>query len=174
MINHTPRTAAWLASQDHREAVEDLSPAEINAMTPGEYARRTGRSLDPYMLAYGSNVAQEAPQDVQEPTPGPAVGNAPESLSGPSETMSDEEAFHVWRSQRASGGEGRGILDSVSSQSPEFRESAARHTGRTAYSNSNVEGPRAMPRAFPDLDQEQARLAGLRAEQRNNYRPGVG
>lgn len=58
-----------------------------------------------------------------------------------------DDAFLQWRSQRQSGGEGRGIFDSVSSQSAEYRAAAARHAGRHGWVSSNVvEPPRLVGR----------------------------
>ena len=41
----TPTQRAWLDSQHHREAFEDLSAADINRMDFAAYARLTGRTL---------------------------------------------------------------------------------------------------------------------------------
>jgi hypothetical protein len=41
----TPTQRAWLDSQHHREAFEDLSAADINRMDFATYARLTGRTL---------------------------------------------------------------------------------------------------------------------------------
>jgi hypothetical protein len=41
----TPGLEAFLAAQAHRKSFTDMSVAQINALTPGEFARLTGRQL---------------------------------------------------------------------------------------------------------------------------------
>jgi hypothetical protein len=55
--------------------------------------------------------------------------------------VNSPEFFHAWRSQRVSGGEGKGIFDSVGSRSEEYRSAARRQAGRTGWVNSNVIEP---------------------------------
>jgi hypothetical protein len=70
------------------------------------------------------------------------------------------EFFHAWRANRVSGGEGKGIFDSVGSQSAEYRSAARAQAGRTGWANSNVvESPKLTNRFVNHEAQRDTRSA---------------
>jgi hypothetical protein len=137
-----PLSSAFLASQDHREALSDLSAQEINALSFEEWARRTGQPTLGQIAAQSTAYADtEARSGV--PTGGyslPSNSAAPQAGPGLAQGITDAE-FLQWRSQRGSQGEGVGIFSGVMSNSAEYRQAAGRQAGRNAMITSNVTGP---------------------------------
>lgn len=130
-----------------RVAQTGLTPAELLALPLDEYARVTGRAT-PVQAALRALGAQQPPHAPQP---------APEAPQPAGVEVNSDEFFHLWRAQRSSGGEGRGIFDSVGSQSQEYRDAAAKHAGRTAMAGREVHA--AVPRVFvpePERDQRSA------------------
>lgn len=116
-----------------------LSMAEIASLPIDEFARLSGRPT-PAEAARAALEAQRgqyspAPESTPQPPESTPVGLDPDS----------PEFFHAWRANRVSGGEGRGIFDSVGSQSDEYRSAARKHAGRTGYGH---EAHAVVPRAF--------------------------
>lgn len=127
-----------------------LKMQEKTGMTPGELA---SLSMDEYGRLRQS-VLSELTGSSQPSTPEPVSTGASqenaelfagmETVPTPAYDPNNEADFMAWRSQRTRGGEGVGIFDSVSSQSETYRAAAALQTGRTMYSQGNVqEGARA-------------------------------
>jgi hypothetical protein len=118
------RLETWTAAGRIREAAGDLSAAEIDRMPMAEYARLRERAgldpVDPFATAYSQYEPEHQRQD-QPP--------APEGID-----PNSDEYFLAWRSQRARGGEGKGIFDSVGSQSDVYTNAVRQQAGRTAYS----------------------------------------
>jgi hypothetical protein len=76
------------------------------------------------------------------------------------------EFFHAWRQNRTSGGEGRGIFNSVASQSEEYRAAAARHAGRTGN------GREVHPEPLTGRQLRQGDAIDTRSAQDRFYTPG--
>jgi hypothetical protein len=136
----------FYAAQLHARQIEEetgLSLADQAAMPLDEWAR----------LAYGQTPAQAAIAALDArsvgsaPSAAPAQG-APDALQHPARAPqsidpNSAEYFHAWRAQRARGGEGVGIFDSVDSRSDAYATAVRAQAGRGALSNSNVtEAPR--------------------------------
>jgi hypothetical protein len=130
-----PLNDAFFSAQQYREAVEDLTPAQINKLSVNDYARLTGRPT-PAEAALKAIYGEPAPVP-----PGEPEGNPPPPEEPPDIDVNSPEYFHAWRSQRASNGEGKGIFDSVASQSEAYRSAARNQAGRTGWATSNVAEP---------------------------------
>jgi hypothetical protein len=138
-------------SQSHREALSDLSAQEINNLSMSEYAMLTGRE-NPATAAYRNlydEPARPVPTHAVSPVPvAPApVSGAPQGR--PFEELANdggEQGFLAWRSQRGNQGEGRGLFDSVGSQSDAYRAASAQHAGRTGYRQGSSAGAELMAR----------------------------
>ena len=76
-----PLGSAFLASQDHREALSDLSAQEINALSFGEYARLTGRAT-PTMAALDA-VVNHAEPAAEGRSSAPTGDHLPSNSSAP-------------------------------------------------------------------------------------------
>lgn len=163
MTSNTPMQDAFVASQQLREAVEDLSAQDLNRMSMADYReirRRAGLpDIDPFTRAYAGYETQ-----LQAPvvTEGEAAGYPPqpEPVQQPQGLDPDsEEFFHAWRQNRQSGGEGVGILSQPGRQA--WIEAARRQPARSAMQGANVEaGPDMSRRQLPDtpnLDRRSAR-----------------
>jgi len=151
----------WAVTQNFKESFEDLSPAQINALSVEEWAARTNRqtpaqaaiaALDAVHGASVPTAPQQSPAPAQEPQQ-PPQGIDPNS----------DEYFHAWRQSRARGGEGRGIFDSIGSRSDEYTVAVRQQAGRTAYSQGNVvEPPRLTDRYVHQDDMRDIRSAAQR------------
>jgi hypothetical protein len=117
----------WAVAQNLRESFEDLSAQDINRMSYAEWAARTGRltPAESAVAALDAAYQAPAPQGQQQP---PAPVQEPQSVP---QGITDDE-FLAWRANRARGGEGRGIFDSVSRD--EAVAGVRANSGRTAYS----------------------------------------
>lgn len=131
-----PLGQAFLASQSAREAFEDLSAAEINALPMAEYARLTGRSLH-------GRPARPATGDTS-----PATPNVPAAVSEAAPGIDFNDL--PYEEQRRIAGIGQhvdtGIFGGVLSGSAEYRDAAARHAGRTGYVQGTNAGAELMAR----------------------------
>jgi hypothetical protein len=137
-MTDTPMLDAYLRGQTLREAFHDLTPQQINDMSLSEFAARTGRPT-PVQAALQALSNQEAQTPPQAPEP-----VFTETVTSPEPQGFDPDSpefFHAWRANRVSGGEGKGIFDSVGSQSAEYRSAARAQAGRTGWANSNVVEP---------------------------------
>lgn len=162
----TPRLDTFLAGQRIQDTFCGFSADEIEAMPMIDYARIRERAgldpIDPYTDAYakyetlaphGQDPAPAAAQALQEPPAGLPQGLDPNS----------DEYFLAWRAQRVSGGEGRGIFDSVGSRSDEYTAAVRNQVGRTAYGRQNViEPPRLEGRYINHDEQRDTRTAAQR------------
>jgi hypothetical protein len=146
-----------------RVAETGLTPAELLALPMDEYARATGRPT-PTQAALRALDAQQPPQAPQE---APEAPQAPETQPQGIDVNSDEY-FLAWRSQRVSGGEGRGIFDSVSSRSAEYLGAARAQSGRTAYSQGNVVEPPKLTGRYVQDDMRDPRTAAERFSNPSN------
>lgn len=131
----------------NRAAELGLTPQDIATMDWDEYNRLVGKPdrLTPAQMAHRAReAADETRSGASAGNPLPSNAGPPASVSGPPAGMpagrtleeianESEDGFHMWRANRKSGGEGRGIFESVGSQSAEYRDAVARHTGRTAF-----------------------------------------
>jgi hypothetical protein len=151
MIDH------WATVQ---KMLEDtgLTPAEILALPADEYARLSNRAtpVESAVAALGyadEPAAPSAPQSVPQPPADAGQGIDPNSA----------EYFLAWRDNRVSGGEGRGIFDSVGSRSDAYTSAVRRHAGRGALSSANVvEPPRVDGRYVRQDDMRDTRPAAER------------
>jgi hypothetical protein len=115
-----------------------LTLAELAALPLDEWARLTCGQT-PAEAAIAAFNAEQNPAPQQQ-APAPAQTQAAEPMGV---DPNSQEYFRAWRAERKSGGEGKGIFDSVDSQSPEYVAAAHAEIGRTGYSQSNVqEAPR--------------------------------
>jgi hypothetical protein len=128
-----PMGQAFLATQRAQEK-SGLSVAELAALDLDEYAR----------LVYGQTPAQAALQAIEkqaqadaEPRSSAPAGDSPASNYVAPASLSEGityEEFLIWRNQRGNQGEGQGLFSGLGgSGSAEYRDAAARHTGRTAF-----------------------------------------
>ena len=148
------------AHRDANRAAElGLTAQDIAAMPAAEFNRMFGYNRPtPAQAARAALEAQYAAQSATEtpaeptaaPTPAPASPAAPDPFEGLD--PGSAEYFLAWRAQRPSGGEGRGIFDSVSSRSAEYQAAARKQAGRTGWANSNVVEPPRIGRAFINHD----------------------
>jgi hypothetical protein len=158
----------WTAATHIREAVEDLSAADINRMSMADYAeirRRAGLpEIDPFATAYAA-YEPGSPAPVQQPQNGPQTApDAPQGIDPDS-----DEYFLTWRQNRVSGGEGKGIFDSVGSRSDAYAAGVRRHAGRGALSSANVvEPPRVEGRYVRHDDMRDTRPAAERFSNQAN------
>jgi hypothetical protein len=140
-----------------RIAETGLSAADLAALPMDEFARVTNR---PTMGEIAAQAVAPAPQQAGQPAPAqtPDASQQPEGIN-----PNSAEYFHAWRASRTSGGEGKGIFDSVSSRSAEYTNAARAQTGRTAYSQGNViESPRLEGRFVNQDDMRDTRSAAQR------------
>ncbi|MGH3401878.1 MAG: hypothetical protein ACRDRJ_05050 [Streptosporangiaceae bacterium] len=138
-----------------------LSAAELLALPMSAYGKLTGRQLhlQPEPDDVPANPRPAAPPIVAEPVQTPGIDFAGMSLD---EYAAMRRELGVGQSHK----EGRGIFDSVSSQSAEYRNAARVQAGRTGWSVSNVvESPR-INRVF--LDQDEHRDTRTAAERLSN------
>ena len=143
-----------------------LTMAEIASLPLPELARLSGRPT-PAEAAIAAFKAQRAQVQPQASAASQSAPQPPESApqGRPLEelALTDDAAFRQWRAQRASGGENKGIFDSVGSQSGEYRAAARRQSGRTGWVNSNVvEPPRIEGRYLRHDDRIDQRSAAER------------
>jgi hypothetical protein len=139
----TDTQRAFLASREHAADFEDMSAQDINRMSMADYGRLTGRQT----IGEIAPSAPPAPTTQQAPAPAQRPTRAPEGIAPGS-----AEYFHAWRAQRARGGEGVGIFDSVDSRSSAYAAAVRAQAGRGALSNSNViEAPQLTGR-YPHHD----------------------
>jgi hypothetical protein len=133
-----------------------LSAAELAAMPLDEYARLSGRQTptEAALQALDRDYEVSATQDQEQP---PAPADAPQDLD-----PNSDDYFLAWRSQRARGGEGRGIFDGVDSHSDEYTAAVRQQAGRTAYSQGNVEQPARIERVFIQDSPVTGRTMGYR------------
>jgi len=153
-MTDTSRLSAWLDAQKLAGDYElsGLSAQEINRLSMTDYARIRERAglpaIDPYADAYAS-YEPPAPQGQEA---GQNAPGAPQSAPQGIDPYSDE-FFLAWRANRRSGGEHKGIFDSVGSQSDAYREATARQAGRGALSNANVVEPPRLTGRFVNHDE---------------------
>jgi hypothetical protein len=145
----------WGAQLRAREIEEEtgLSLAEQASMPLDEWARLT-HGMTPAQAALSAVNAQH-----EEPPAAPDSAFT-QTVEEPQGIDPDSDDFFLaWRKNRVSGGEGKGIFDSVGSQSPEYRAAAARHAGRTGYGQEvHAVVPRAFVRHDDQLDQRPAHV----------------
>jgi hypothetical protein len=140
-IMSSPTLDAFLKARELRDSFEDMSAAEIRRLTPSEYARISGQHFGPVTEAPAP--APRAPEDHAEEIP------EPQGID-----TNSQEYFLAWRAQRNSGGEGKGIFDSVSSQSEAYRNAARAQSGRHGWITSNVEeSPRIARITQPEVNE---------------------
>lgn len=148
----------WAATQNFKESFEDLSPAQISRMSFEQYARATGRQT-------ATESAIQALDASYEPPEGATAVPAPPQSQPPADAgqgITDEQ-FLAWRSQRARGGEGRGIFDGVGSQSDAYTAADRQQAGRGGLSTANVvEPPRLTGRYVRQDDMRDTRPASQR------------
>lgn len=132
----------WATVQNLRASFEDLSPAQINAMSFGEWAARTGRqapaesataALDAQYQASAPTAPQQPPAAAQEP----AV--EPQGLDLASMPMSDYAALRSRLGIGQSRQEGIGVMNSGAGSSDWVRAAQQRGIGRTQYGQQNVQ-----------------------------------
>jgi hypothetical protein len=132
-----------------------LSMAEIASLSLDQFARLSGRPT-PAEAARAAFEAQHEQVQAQAPAVPQSTPQPPDSQPQGLDPDSPE-FFHAWRAQRVSGGEGRGIFDSVGSQSAEYRSAARKHAGRTGYGHEvHAVVPRAFVRQDDRLDHRSA------------------
>lgn len=143
----TDNQRAFLSSREHAPDFEDLSAAEINRMSFEDFARRTGRRTP----AQAAIAALDAAYQASAPT---APQQPLEPVQEPQQSRQNvtEEQFLAWRAQRVSGGEGKGIFDSVGSRSDAYTNAVHAQSGRTAMSNANVQEPPRLEGRFARQD----------------------
>jgi len=133
-------------SQFRLMAETGLSAAELTSMSMKDYARATGRktpteaALDALDAAY---AAQQPPATDTVSAPEAAQANAGQVQGLDPDSP---EFFHLWRANRARGGEGKGIFDSATRD--DLVKGAAKGYGRTGLSNENVTMPPRVGRVF--------------------------
>lgn len=145
-----------------RIADTGLSFRELAEMDMTEYARVTGRPTPVEAAIAALDTQHAANQTPQTPRPSPAVPDAgqPVDISSLSvdeyAALRDQFGVHGQR-------EGRGIFDSVGSQSQVYRDAVRAQSGRTALNNTRVvEPPRLEGRFVRQDDIRDARAAAQR------------
>lgn len=120
----------WNAQLRARQVEEDtgISLADQANMPLDEWSR-LAYGVTPAQAALAAiNAQNEQPEPVEPVFTETVTGREPVGID-----VNSDEFFLAWRQSRTSGGEGKGLFDSVSSQSAEYRAAAARHAGRTGY-----------------------------------------
>ncbi len=122
-----------------------LSLQQLAEMPLGEWSRLMHGQTPAQAAIAAYNREQDAREHAQPQAPAvppSAQADAPQGRTLEELALNDHDAFLQWRQNRASGGgENKGIFDSVSSQSAEYRSAARRQAGRTGWANSNVVEP---------------------------------
>lgn len=161
-----------------RQIMEDtgMTLDQVLKLDMNDYARLSGRPTPVAAALSAVNVQehQEPPAALpdeaftQQAVPEPP-GRTLEELA-----LTNDDAWLAWRANRVSGGEGKGLLDSVGgSQSAEFRSAGRKHAGRTGWSTSNVtEPPRIEGRYLRHDDQLDHRSAAERLSNAANLWQG--
>lgn len=152
----TETQRAFLQSQYHREAFEDMSAADINRMDMSTYARLTGRATLGYAVA---QVVETAPPGMpRQAVPAQIVPQAPtpEGIDFANLSMSDYAALRGQLGIGHRGEYGRGALDGGSTA--DWVQAAQRKPGRSAWQGRNVvEGPRLEGRFLRQDEQRDSR-----------------
>lgn len=156
-MTDTPQLDTFLVAQRMADEFDGYSAGEIERMPMSDYARIRERAgldpVDPFASAYSQYESEhQAPE--QPPAPLQEPQSAPEDITN--------EQFLAWRQNRVSGGEGRGVFDSVGSQSDEFTSAVRRQAGRGALSNANVEDAPRIGRVFIQDSPVTGRTMGYR------------
>lgn len=139
-------TDFWGAQLRAREIEEltGLSLAEQASMPLDEWSRLThGKTpAQAALAAINAQEHQEPPAALPDTAFTQQAVPEPEGRTLEELALTDDDAWLAWRANRVSGGEGKGLLDSVGgSQSAEFRSAGRKHAGRTGWSTSNVTEP---------------------------------
>jgi hypothetical protein len=166
-------TAAQVTARKVQEET-GLTLAELAALPLDEWARLQGRPTPAEAAIAEFNREQDSAQTPQASTPpapqppqaSPAVPDAgPQGID-----PNSQEYFLAWRAQRTSHGEGKGIFDSVGSQSDAYTAAVRAQAGRTAMSQSNVvEPPRLTDRYVRQDDLRDPRSAAERFGNPSNF-----
>jgi hypothetical protein len=159
---NTPRLDTYLAAQRMQDEFYGFSAGEIERMPMDVYQRLRARAglpeVDPYRDAYAAYEPPGTPMTLPAPEAAQVNADAVQGID-----PNSDEYFLAWRQNRVSDGEGRGIFDSVGSQSAAYRQATARQAGRTAYSQGNVvEPPRIEGRYVRQDDMRDTRSAAQR------------
>lgn len=121
-----------------RQIQEDtgLSAADILKLDMDKYAKLSQRPTPAQAALEALGYADESPA----PAPQQAPAGEPEPVQEQPQSLDPDspEYFHAWRANRARGGEGKGIFDSVGSRSDAYTAAVRQQAGRTAYSQGNV------------------------------------
>lgn len=152
----TPVQRAFLASREHAGVFSDMDAAQIERLDMATFARMTGREFG-FVPVRDSMSSPEAVQ-ANAAVPPQQPAEKPQGLDPHS-----AEYFHAWRANRARGGEGVGIFDSVDSQSQAYASAARAQASRHALSNINVTpAPRLEGRYVRQDDMRDTRPAARR------------
>lgn len=112
-----------------------LTARELAEMDMDSYARLSKRPTPVEAaleaLGYADKPGTPAPAPASQQAPGAPQppADAPQGLD-----PNSPEYFHAWRQNRARGGEGKGIFDSVGSRSDAYANAVRQQAGRTAMS----------------------------------------
>lgn len=136
-----------------------LSARELAEMDMDAYARLTNRQT----LAEAAIHALEASHEASAPQAPAAPQSAPQAPESQPQGLDPDshEYFLAWRQNRARGGEGRGIFDSVDSQSETYVNAVRAQAGRTALSTAQ-EAPRLEGRYVNHDQQRDTRTVAQR------------
>lgn len=139
--------SAYLAAQlTARRICEEtgMSMADVAALPLDEYSRLSGRPT-PAEAARAAITAQYEREQRQAPavpqSPPQAPEDQPQGINLQDMSMDDYAQLRQQLGVGVSQKEGRGIFDSVASQSDVYRNAVRAQAGRTALSNANVEPP---------------------------------
>lgn len=146
----TPMQEAFLVSQQLRQAVEDLTAADINRMSVADYGKVRERAglpaVDPYSDAYAAYEPPQAQATVSAPE---AVHSNADGAGGLDIGSIDMNTYAQLRGRLGVTGReyGKGALDQAGG-SAEWIEAARAKTGRTAYGQQNTQDAPRIGRAF--------------------------
>lgn len=138
----------WATTQKLMEET-GLSADQILRMDMQEYARLTGRQSPARAATQTLDAEYEAPAPQGQEQPPAGVQEPPQGID-----PNSAEYFLAWRQNRARGGEGRGIFDSVGSRSDEYTAAVRAQSGRTMYGQSNVVEPPRLEGRFVNHDEQ--------------------
>ena len=155
----TPTQDAWLRTQQMTETFSGFTAHEIATMPLDEFARLAGRQTIGQAATQAFDTEPPG-RPRQEPAPAQSAPQPPAPEPGPpGMDPNSQEYFLAWRAQRQRGGEGRGIFDSVGSQSDEYTAALRAQAGRTGWTTGNVVGSPRLERRYARQEQPDTRPA---------------
>jgi hypothetical protein len=131
----TPLQRAFLDSQRHKEAFEEMSAVEINRMSFAEFAARSGRRTPAQAAVAALDANYTALGSSQQKAPAPPQSQTPQGVDIASMSMAD---YSQIRGQLGVGGReyGRGALDGGGTA--DWIAAAQRKAGRSGWQGRNV------------------------------------